>query len=370
LAREAQAALDPEAAASAIDALATAAFEGARGSAAATAAADLAFRRALALRTRTFGERSAETATSWSTLSTFAFMRGRWDESESWERKGLTIRREVLPPGDPRIADSLNDLGVVLVTQGRLTEAQPVIEESVRIFDASPQAPADKRLEARNSLGELYRLQDRPAESERTFREAIAVAEALAPDASMLTAALVNNLAGVLKDGGDLAEAETLTRRSLTPENPPPNRSGPTFGRVLESRGDLLSRKECRGGGAAVPEVHRPGEEGSRTDNPDLATHSGQLSVPYRETGRTDDARAWSDRALTLLERTLGADHPLLAQALHDRGVLGNHRGPAGRRALQAEACADDPRARLRGLASRGGRHADRAFARRDRGRP
>ena len=124
-----------------------------------------------------------------------------------------------------------------------LTEAQPVIEESVRIFDASPQAPADKRLETRNSLGELYRLQDRPAESRADVQEAIAVAEALAPDASPLTAALVNNLVGVLEDGGDLAEAETLTRRSLTPENPPPNRSGRPFGRVLESRGDLPSRK-------------------------------------------------------------------------------------------------------------------------------
>ena len=83
----------------AIDELATAVFEGADGAGRREPGGrDAAFRRALALRTRSFGERAAETARSLSSLSTFAFVRGRWDDSESWERRALAVRRDALPP--------------------------------------------------------------------------------------------------------------------------------------------------------------------------------------------------------------------------------------------------------------------------------
>ena len=56
---------------------ATAAFEGPRVRRGDRRSPTLHSAARLALRTRTFGERPAETTTSWSTLSTFAFMRGR-----------------------------------------------------------------------------------------------------------------------------------------------------------------------------------------------------------------------------------------------------------------------------------------------------
>lgn len=322
-ARVAQAALDPAAAAKAIDDLAGSVFSGAGGSEAAVAAADGALRRALAVRTKAFGERGSETAKSCSMLSSFAYTLGRWDESETWERRALSILREALPAGDARIAESLDGVGIVLVRQGRLADAEPILLEAVSVYDAAENAPPDKRLEARNSLAELYRQQDRLADSERTFREAIAGAEKLGPDAAPLVARLANNLGGLLKDEGNLAEAEELNRRSLALRESAPR---PDPADLSVAYLNLAEIYRLEGNAAEAEPLYLKSielaKQGLGPDHPDLATHLGQLSVLYRDTGRVDDARKLSDQSLALLERTLGADHPLLAQALHDRGAL------------------------------------------------
>jgi tetratricopeptide (TPR) repeat protein len=321
--RAAQSATEPAAAAGAIDDLGAAVFEGAGGSEAATTAAEAAFRRALEVRTAAFGDNGAETAKSYSTLSTFAFLRGRWDDAETLERRALAIRRAALPAGDLAIASSLDGLGVVYVRQGRLADAEPMLVESVRLYAAAGDAPADKRLEARNSLAEAYRQEDRLEDSERTFREAIAEAEALGADAAPLLARLENNLAGLLKDNGNLAEAESLTRRSLALRE---GAAQPDPADLSVGTLNLAEIYRLEGNFAEAEPLYRKSIElankGLGPDHPDLATHLGQLAALCRDTGRIDEARSLSDEALALLTRTLGADHPLLAQALHDRGVL------------------------------------------------
>jgi tetratricopeptide (TPR) repeat protein len=322
-AREAQARDDAAAAAKAIDHLAAVIFRGGGGSEASMAAVEATYHRALDLRVRAFGEHGVETARSCSKLSTFAFLRGRWDDAESWERRALAIRREALPAGDPAIAGSLGDLGIVLVKQGRLADAEPLLVEAANVYDAAPDAPVDKRLEAQNSLAELYRQEDRLQESEKTLRGAIAAAEKQGADAAPLLARLTNNLGGLLKDEGNLAEAEKLTRRSLALREgaTPPDPADLSVAYL-----NLAEIYRLEGNANEAEPLYLKSidlaKEGLGPDHPDLATHWGQLAVLCRDKGAIDDARRWSDLALAQLERTLGPDHPLLAQALHDRGAL------------------------------------------------
>lgn len=318
-AREAQASTNAAAAATAIDDLGAAIFQGAGGNDAAIVAAADAFQHALDVRTRAFGERGAETATSYSTLSTFAFLRGKWDDAEKQERHALEIRRAT---HDPSVVDSLDGLGVVLVRQGRLADAEPLLVQAVQASSAPPATP-DRKYEAMNSLAELYRQQDRLPEAERTFREAIAGTEKLGPDASTLLARLTNNLGGLLKDEGNLADAESLTRRSLTLREsaPKPDPADLSVGTLNLAEIYCLEGNPKEAEPLYLKSIEQA-KQGLGEDHPDLATHYGQLAALYRETGRLDDARALSDKAIALLERTLGPDHPLLAQALHDRGVL------------------------------------------------
>ncbi len=330
-AREAQAAIDPAAAALAIDDLAASVFQGAGGSAAAVAAAEAAVRRALGLRTRSFGEHSAETAKSFDTMLTFAYLRGRWDDAESWGRRALAVRRNALPAGDLGLAEPLNSLGVVLVRQGRLAEAEPLLAESVLVYAEPPGDQIEKLLDAKNSLAELYRQQDRLVDSERTFREAIVSAETLGPAAAPLLARLENNLAGLLKDQGNLAEAEALTRRSLALRE---GVAEPDLADLSVGTLNLAEIYRLEGNAVEAEPLYLKSIDLARaglgSDHPDLATHLGQLAVLYRATARIEDARRLSDQAMALLERTLGPDNPLLAQALHDRGVLETSAGRPG----------------------------------------
>jgi predicted ABC-type transport system involved in lysophospholipase L1 biosynthesis ATPase subunit len=286
-AREAQATIDAKAAAGAIDDLAAAVFSGAGGSEAATVAAEAALKRALALRGRIFGEHALETAKSCTTLSDFAFMRGRWDDAESWERRALAIRRDAVPADPLAVARSLDGLGVVLVRQGRLADAEPLLSEAVRLYDADP-AAGDARLEARNSLAELYRQQDRLEESEHLFREAIAAAEQAGPDGAALLARLANNLGGLLKDEGKLAEAETLNHRSLALRESAPH---PDPADLSVAYLNLAEIYRLEGNAAEAEPLYLKSIElaklGLGPDHPDLATHLGQLGVLYRDTDLT-----------------------------------------------------------------------------------
>jgi hypothetical protein len=144
--RAAQSATEPAAAATAIDDLGAAVFEGAGGSEAATTATEAAFQRALEVRKTAFGEDGAETAKSYSTLSTFAFLRGRWDDAETLERRALAIRRASLPAGDLAIASSLDGLGVVYVRQGRLADAETRLPKRTdrRIDSKIPSGPSGR----------------------------------------------------------------------------------------------------------------------------------------------------------------------------------------------------------------------------------
>jgi tetratricopeptide (TPR) repeat protein len=58
---------------------------------------------------------------------------GKLSEAEPLFREALRIRRAVLSDGHPQIADSLAGLGIVLLEQGQVEEAEPLLGEALEI---------------------------------------------------------------------------------------------------------------------------------------------------------------------------------------------------------------------------------------------
>ena len=94
----------------------------------------------------------------------------RYDEAEPDLRKALAIRRAALPAGHPDIADSLNDLGLLLQAQNKLVEAEPLFREALKIYRALPAAQLAVA-GCLNDLALLLMAQNKLSEAEPLFRE-------------------------------------------------------------------------------------------------------------------------------------------------------------------------------------------------------
>ena len=93
-------------------------------------------------------------------------------EAKPYSLEALRIRRKALNPGDPDLAKNLQNLSVILRDQGKYAESEELTGEALGIYKKafSPGNPAITKTLI--SLGKLKKLQKKPTEAEPLFREA------------------------------------------------------------------------------------------------------------------------------------------------------------------------------------------------------
>lgn len=133
------------------------------------------YRQALRVSKRVFGSRDAETAYAHnnlgSTLRDKAFEPGQTQYStgrylkETYQnyKKALKIREKKCP-GHPDLAESLTNMGNLMLDLGRFNETRPYLERSLRI-DSAPPVPLDLRGKTLQLLGLLLRDQGKHSEA-------------------------------------------------------------------------------------------------------------------------------------------------------------------------------------------------------------
>ncbi len=140
---------------------------------------------------------------------------GRSAQAEPNLRKSLTLRRAALPAGHRSIADSLNNLGVLLLAQNELAEAEPILREALAIKRAALPAGHPGIADGLSNLAGLLQEQNKLPEAEPLFREALAIHRAALPAGHPSIALGLNNLAVLLLTQNKLAEAEPFMREAL-----------------------------------------------------------------------------------------------------------------------------------------------------------
>ncbi|OLC49337.1 MAG: hypothetical protein AUH43_07680 [Acidobacteria bacterium 13_1_40CM_65_14] len=176
-------------------------------------------RGALAIRLKTMGEASLETASTQDILA-IAIRREETHEAiaeaEQLFRSALATRRKLLGPGDRTIAQTLNNLGLLLSQNKRdYAGAEPMFREALEV---NRRVFGNEHLEVSttlNNLALLLRDSGRLDEAERSFREALTLDHKILGDDHPVVGILVNNLANLLQRKGDLAGAEALYREAL-----------------------------------------------------------------------------------------------------------------------------------------------------------
>ncbi len=205
---------------------------------------------------------------------------------------------------------------------GDFAAASKTFEQANRLWenDAKPEAALHATL--LSNLGETYEQLGRWREARECFQRALALSDQDAGKASLGSASSMVRLASAEMLLGNPARSEELLNTALPIER----RALP--GSALELAGALiyLSNLELQKGdiGMAV-KLAQEGVEvsGSRSrETPDYAASLTTLAGAYMIDRDLTRATPLLNRAIDILERSLGPDHPRLVPMLMDRAMI------------------------------------------------
>ena len=234
-----------------------------------------------------------------------------YDKALPLQLQALDLARGAFGSEDIRVAQSLNDLGVLQRELGNLAAAEPLLVEGLamrrKLLGSEHKDVAVTLVE----LARLLRGRGRSSEAEAPAREALAIRKKIFGDEHRETATSKNELAQLLLDRGDLVEAEPLFRenaatseRVLGADHPNAGASKANLANLLVAKGEFaeaeaLMREAVRNRRVAFGEAHV-----------EYATSISNLAVVLDAAGKPREALPLLEQALKIATPQLGLDHP------------------------------------------------------------
>jgi serine/threonine protein kinase/tetratricopeptide (TPR) repeat protein len=242
--------------------------------------------------------------------------------------QSLAIGRRALGPEHVRIAQSLNNLGVLQRELGNLAAAEPLIEESLamrrRLLGSFDKDVAVTLVEHARVLKD----RGRAAESEAPTREALAIRKKIFGDEHRETATSKSELALLLWERGNLAEAEPLFRESHETST---RLLGADHPNAITSKANLALVLRDRGEYTAAETLFREALDANRRTlgerSPEYAVTLNNLAITVELQGRLDEAQAMLDRAVPIIRAALTDEHPRVAVLMTNRARVQIARG-------------------------------------------
>jgi serine/threonine protein kinase/tetratricopeptide (TPR) repeat protein len=267
---------------------------------------------------------------------------GRIDKALPLLERALTIGRRSFALPDARVAQTLNDLGVLQRRLGNFDASAPLLTESLAMRRALVTGDDKDVAVTLSEYGRVLRDLGRLDEAERATRDALAMRMNLFGDEHRETATNKSDLGQLLMERGELAEAERLfrenlatTERVLGVEHPNAAASKNFVGNVLAAKGDL----------AAAAQLQREALLVRRrifgASNPESAFAVLSLAGTLEMQGRHQDAESLLSDAYAIVISALGADHSRVVNMAVDLARVRIARGQAAdveamlRRALE-----------------------------------
>jgi serine/threonine protein kinase/tetratricopeptide (TPR) repeat protein len=260
-------------------------------------------------------------------LGRMYLMVGKFQQSNELLRLGLEKRKVTLGPENPKVADSLIEMGLSRGEQTQFKNAERLIREGLDI--ATRHLPPDDLtvLRARSALGVVL------AES-GSYDKAIALLSPIVkrpPTGEEGTYILLDSLpplAAAEQNTGHIDVAESLNRRALALDRQLFGNSHPAVGFELA---ELASAEATLG---RFPEAEKMYRETVAIytawygrDNPATAQYTNVLARLLAQEGKYVEAAPMLQEVLPILEQAFGKSHLYVALALDSMGTLELMRG-------------------------------------------
>jgi CHAT domain-containing protein/Tfp pilus assembly protein PilF len=286
------------------------------------------------------------------------YQRAKLVEATGLLERSLAMRRKLypqerFPQGHPDLAESLNNLGLLLKARGDYAQAEPLYRDALAMYRKlypSERFPQGHPVLATslNNLGTLLEARGAYAQAEPFLRDALAMYRKLYPPERFpqghpLLATSLNNLGTLLEARGAYAQAEPFLRDALAMYRKlyPPERfpkGHPDLAASLNNLGFLL---KARGAYAQAEPLYRDtlamrqklySKERFPRGHPDLASSLNNLGLLLKARGDYAQAEPLYRDALAMRRNLYPQErfpqgHPDLARSLNNLGLLLQDRG-------------------------------------------
>lgn len=248
---------------------------------------------------------------------------GLYANAEPIMRRTLLIRQAFLDKDEPLLADTFDDLAVLLLYRQQYEEAEPLCIQSFEIRKQRYGNEHPAVAESMNNLASIYTEQGKLEEAETLFLAALDIGkQALGPEHPDVILNL-NNLANCYhwQQKYDVAESlytEALDRYKKMPEDCPLEiAAGLNNLAFLYYEQERFSEAEPLW--VEALDLYRQNVE---TTHPDIAITLSNLATLYDETERSSEAEAMYLEVLSLREKLFGQVHPKVAVTLNNLAKL------------------------------------------------
>lgn len=284
---------------------------------------------ALEIRKRLHGEVDPEVAQSMSDLGTLLVGQGKYDEAEKLERDALAIRYKLYGKEHVEIASSLNHIAIILNEKGQLAEAEKLDREALAMKKKLLGEEDVFVSAAMNNLAVVLQSEGKLEDALSLFRQSYAIdLKVLGSEHPQVTDDM-NNLARLLRDMGQLPEAEKMLRDALAvnrklffgSENSDVAIVISNLGSVLEDQGKFAEAEKMYREALAI-DRKKLGEE-----HPDVSAIMNNLAGVLWEQDSLDEAEALYRKGLALDRKILGAEHPNIATDMNNLAFVLEDKG-------------------------------------------
>jgi serine/threonine protein kinase/tetratricopeptide (TPR) repeat protein len=264
---------------------------------------------------------------------------GVFDRAEVLLEQALVAAQKAYGPEDVHVAQTLNDLGVLLTDRGDYEGAARHLEQSLTIRrkllgEAHPDVAVTLV-----ELGRVYQDLGFNQSADPLLRESLDIRRRVLGDDDRETAVSLNGVASVLRLNGDLAGAETMLRQSLELNRKTRGEYHPNTGTSLHDLGLVTaSRGDYRAAEALFREALTIHRRALGESHPIVAMTLNSLSRVLVEQGRYTEAVDALEHALAIARPALGPDHQLVGiYTLNLASVQLTRKNPAAAESLARE---------------------------------
>ncbi|AOS83621.1 hypothetical protein BIU88_05340 [Chlorobaculum limnaeum] len=243
--------------------------------------AETIYRRIIEIREKQLGSDHLDVAESINNLAVLLYSKREYLEAELLLRKTLVIRKRYFGIDHLEIATTLNNLGMLLTDEGKYEEAEPFLLQSLTITENKLGKDHHDLITVLNNLGILFYALGKYDEAFVSYRRALDIIERRFGFNNLYMSKTLINFSNLLGKCGLIEESELLARQSL-----------------------MIAEKQL---GAY---------------HPDLVTKLSGLAILLKKAKCYDEALFLHKRALAILLDRLGADNVDVAKSINNIGIV------------------------------------------------
>jgi tetratricopeptide (TPR) repeat protein len=280
----------------------------------------------LAADERKYGSFSLPAADDSFKLGVIYHKQGRLQDAEAMLNHAVqSYKTNGAPP--LTLARALNAYGLALIDRGEFGAAEAVLQESLSLRDLN-HASDSELAESQNGLGELYYQGGILPEAERQFRGAINSTRKSSGVNSIDFAEAQNNLAGILVARHQFDQAELIFKSSLSIYTDALGHDQPEVASCLNNLAEVYRMQgKCPQAEPLYKEAIAIYEKVSGPDDANLSACYNNLALLYQAQHAGDKAEPLFQQSIALAEKTYGSNSRHLAASLQNYAAFLREKG-------------------------------------------